>query len=237
MTKIWRDLENFALCECSGWRWYEVTWLAIAVTSLVGISLRLEDTPFGLVSAVAGVASVILTGKGKLSAYLFGIVNCTLYGIIAYGQTLYGETMLNLGYYLPVQFYGFLVWRKNMQTGGLEVVKRKMPWMRRSGLFAALLAATAAYGWILARMGDALPLVDSFTTVASVFAMWISCRRYAEQWAIWIAVDVVSIYMWWNRYRMAGENAATLLMWVVFLVNAIYGFIKWEREANRERRI
>ena len=108
MSKTWRALGNFALRECRGWRWYEVTWLAIAVASLVGVSLRLEDTLFGVVSAVAGVISVILTGKGKLSAYLFGVVNCTLYGIIAYGQTLYGETMLNLGYYLPVQFYGFL---------------------------------------------------------------------------------------------------------------------------------
>ena len=237
MNKTWRALGSFTLRECSGWRWYELTWLVLAAAALIGVSLRLGDTPFGMVSAVAGVVSVILTGKGKLSAYLFGVVNCTMYGIIAYGQTLYGETMLNLGYYLPMQFYGFFVWRKNMQTGGLEVVKRKMPWMRRTCLFAALLAATIVYGLILARMGDALPFVDSFTTVASVFAMWISCRRYAEQWTIWIAVDVVSIYMWWDRYRMAGENAATLLMWGVFLVNAIYGFIKWEMEANRERRI
>ena len=46
----------------------------------------------------------------------FGIINCILYSIISYQQTLYGEMLLNICYYLPLQFIGFAIWKKNMNT-------------------------------------------------------------------------------------------------------------------------
>ena len=56
----------------------------------------------GIISATTGVACVVCTGKGKLSAYIFGVVNCVLYAIISYQAKLYGETMLNALYYVPM---------------------------------------------------------------------------------------------------------------------------------------
>lgn len=93
-------------------------------------------------------------------------------------------------------------------------------------------SATAAYGFGLAALGDRMPYVDSFTTTASVVAMWLSVRRYAEQWWIWIAVDVFSVWMWWDNIQAGNANWATLIMWTVFLANAVYGCIKWELNAN-----
>ena len=44
--------------------------------------------------ALTGVLCVILTGKGKMSCYLFGLVNTVLYAWIAFGAKYYGEVML-----------------------------------------------------------------------------------------------------------------------------------------------
>ena len=77
----------------------------------------------GIISSTTGVACVVCTGKRKLSAYLFGIVNSILYAIIAYKATLYGETMLNSLYYVPMQFVGFYVWNKHMDKETKEVEK------------------------------------------------------------------------------------------------------------------
>ncbi|SHK46639.1 nicotinamide mononucleotide transporter PnuC [Fibrobacter intestinalis] len=65
----------------------------------------------GIISATTGTICVILTGKDKLSAYVLGLMNVLLYADIAYRATLYGETMLNLLYYLPMQFVGWFSWK------------------------------------------------------------------------------------------------------------------------------
>lgn len=179
-----------------------------------------------------GVACVVCTGKGKLSAYLFGLVNSVLYAIISFNVHLYGETMLNAIYYVPMQFVGFYVWNKHMNSETKEVEKRHMDMKGRLLLLIVMIAATYVYGLFLRSIGDAMPFVDSFTTVSSVIAMIISVKMFAEQWWIWVAIDVFSVYMWWCNFKTGGDNMATLLMWTVYLGNAIIMLVKWEKESH-----
>ena len=100
--------------------------MILACAIITGLSIYWKDTIMGIISATTGVACVVCTGKGKLSAYLFGVINCVLYAIIAYNARLYGETMLNAIYYLPMQFIGFYVWSKHMNSETKEVMKIHM---------------------------------------------------------------------------------------------------------------
>ncbi len=218
--------------ELSGWKWWEVAWLVTAAVVITILPIYWGDSLMGIISAVTGVICVVLTGKGKLSAYFFGLINSVLYAIIAYQSALYGETMLNLLYYVPMQFVGFYIWSKHINPETQEVRKRHMKWGDRVVMIAAVAAATFLYGLFLRYLGDAMPFVDSFTTVSSVAAMIVSVKMYAEQWWIWVAVDVFSIYMWWCDLMSGTDNFATLLMWVVYLGNAVIMLIKWEMESN-----
>lgn len=225
-------IKRFIKNEITGWKPFEIIWLAAACAVITGLSIYWGDSLMGIISAVSGVACVVCTGKGKLSAYVFGLVNCVLYAIISYKAALYGETMLNAVYYIPMQFVGFYVWNKNMNAESHEVKKLRMKPLILVLTAAAIAAATFIYGIILKRMGDAMPFVDAFTTVSSVAAMIVSVKMFAEQWWIWIAVDILSVYMWWCDFRSGSDNMATLLMWVVYLGNAVIMLIKWEKEAR-----
>lgn len=225
-------MKEFIRNELSGWRKAEVFWLAIACAVITGLSIYWGDSLMGMISSVTGVACVVLTGKGKLSAYIFGLVNSVLYAIISYKATLYGETMLNALYYVPMQFVGFYVWSKNMDGESHEVTKRRMAPQGFLLLVAAIAAATYGYGLLLKHLGDAMPFVDASTTVSSVVAMIVSVRMFAEQWWIWVAVDVFSVYMWWCDFQSGSDNIATLLMWIIYLGNAVIMLIKWEKEAR-----
>lgn len=219
--------------ELSGWKKIEVFWLLLACTVITLLSIYWKDSIMGIISATTGVACVVMTGKGKLSAYFFGLINSVLYAIIAYKARLYGETMLNLLYYVPMQFVGFYIWNKNMNEESHEVNKIHMTNKSRLLWLAIMIAGTIGYGFILKALGDAMPFVDSFTTVSSVVAMIVSVKMYAEQWWIWIAVDIFSVYMWWCNFSAGSDNMATLLMWIVYLGNAIIMCIKWEKEARK----
>lgn len=230
------NLKRFIKEEISGWKKIEVLWLFVACTIITSLSIYWKDTIMGIVSATTGVACVVLTGKGKLSAYIFGLVNCVLYAIISYNANLYGETMLNALYYIPMQFVGFYVWNKNMDKEKHEVKKLHMNNITRIKWLLIMIVGTILYGFVLKYLNDAMPFVDSFTTVSSVVAMIVSVKMYSEQWWIWILVDIFSVYMWWCNFTIGNDNFATLLMWVVYLGNAIIMCIKWEKEALREVR-
>ena len=232
MRKVRTWLQN----EISGWKKWEVVWLITACAIIVALSIYWQDTWMGILSATTGSACVICTGKGKLSAYVFGLVNSVLYAIISYQAALYGETMLNALYYVPMQFVGFYTWSRHMNTETNEVIKKNMKWTGRLMMTAFILAGTIGYGLLLRAMGDAMPFVDAFTTVTSVAAMLISVKMFAEQWWIWVVVDIVSVYMWFQSFLQGQEYIATLIMWLVYLVNAVIMLVKWEREAKRNER-
>ncbi len=217
--------------EC--WKLWEVVWIIIASAVITGLSIYWGDNLMGIISSLTGVICVICTGKGKLSAYVFGLVNCVLYAIISYKAKLYGETMLNAMYYVPMQFVGFFVWKKNMNDETAEVKKRHMTNRTRLSWLGIIAVGTIAYGFLLGYLDDAMPFVDSFTTVSSVVAMIVSVWMYAEQWWLWIAIDVVSIYMWLVTFLNGNDSVATLLMWCVYLLNAVVMTVKWEKEAGR----
>lgn len=228
-------LKGFLKNEIKGWKKIEILWLVLACSVITGLSIYWNDSLMGIVSATTGVICVVLTGKGKLSAYLFGLINCTLYAIISYEARLYGETMLNLIYYLPMQFIGLYIWNRNMNSETHEVKKGHMKNETRAFYLILTVILTIVYGIILKQLGDAMPFVDSFTTIASIVAMMLSVKMFSEQWWIWIVVDVFSVYMWWCNFQSGSDNIATLLMWVVYLGNAIIMCIRWEKEARRTK--
>lgn len=227
--KIKEVLKN----EVAGWKKMELAWLFLACTIITGLSIYWGDNLMGIISATTGVACVVCTGKGKLSAYFFGLINCVLYAIISYNAKLYGETMLNALYYVPMQFVGFYVWSKNMNKETNEVQKKHMTNKARFLYLILMIFGTLIYAYILNRLGDAMPLVDSFTTVTSIVAMIVSVKMFSEQWWIWIVVDIFSVYMWACDFMAGNDNVATLLMWIVYLLNAIIMCVKWEKEARK----
>lgn len=218
--------------EFLGWKAWEVIWLVMACSIICMLSIYWKDNVMGIISATTGVACVVCTGKGKLSAYFFGIINTLLYAIIAYKAHYYGEVMLNAIYYFPMQFYGIYVWSRHMNSETHEVEKKEMQTKGKIVLYVSIAIATVLYGLVLNKLNGALPFVDALSTVVSVFAMIISIKMYVEQWLLWIIVDVVTVVMWGVAFAKGNDSIATLLMWIVYLGNAVVMYVKWKKEVK-----
>ncbi len=233
-----QKIKQFIQQESHGWKAWEILWLSIACLTIISLSLYWRDSIIGIISATSGVICVVCTGKGKVSAYLFGIINTILYSYISLNAQFYGEVMLNALYYLPMQFYGFYQWNKHLNLETNEVVKRQMTFISFIKLLCLVGFLTFVYGLILTKIHGNLAYIDAFSTIASVFAMYLSVKRYAEQWILWILVNIVTIFMWSYAYFMQdSESIATLLMWNVYLINAIIMYIKWKKDSiNSENR-
>ena len=220
--------------ELRNWKSSELFWMGAATVLIVaGTLLSGGDSVLGITSALSGIAYTLLAGKGKSSCYIFGAVNTLLYGYIAYRSRVYGDMLLNWGYYFPMQFVGLYLWRKNLsgQTG--EIIKRKLSFRQEILLFAAITAAWLGLAWLLKRFGGYSPLLDSATTVLSVTAMFLGILRCFEQWVAWTIVNALSIYLWAQVYMAQGNSLATLLMWTVFLICGLVFARQWLNEVKK----
>ena len=225
-------MQKYVKSELTGWKKMEVAWLAIASAVILALSIYWKDSMIGIMSALTGVWCVILTGKGKRSSFIFGTINVLFYAYIAFVAKYYGEVMLNLIYYFPMNFVGWFAWNKHMNEENGEVIKSSLPRKKGIILYVCTAVAIFLYGLMLRALNGNLPFVDSMSTVVSVVAQILSVKRLTEQWVLWIVVDVVTVIMWAVNFANGGESIATLLMWSIYLLNAIIMYIRWKREVK-----
>lgn len=206
--------------------------MLVATAVILSVSVYWKDSIVATFAALTGIWCVILTGKGKLSSFWFGSINTVLYAIIAWEAKYWGEVMLNLIYYVPMNFVGLYMWSKNMNKETEEVVKKRLPLKKSIMSYGLVIVGTLGYGLFLKVMNGTLPFVDSMSTVFSVFAQFLCVKRYMEQWVLWVIVDVVTVIMWIYAFVNGTGDMATVLMWSIYLINAIFMLIKWKKDTE-----
>jgi len=213
------------------WNLFEKLWLLTSVVLLIIASAIWKSPWYGFVASITGMVCVVLVAKGRISNYWWGIVNVLFYAFVAYQWKLYGEVMLNMIYFLPMQFIGIYLWTRkgnrkedNKDAVNVKFLSNKSRWV----WFIVTIVGVITYRYILKFMGGNLTWVDSMSTVLSVIAMLLMAKLYMEQWVLWIIVDIVSIIMWFIVIFKQGSNdIGILIMWIAYTINAIYGFVNW----------
>jgi nicotinamide mononucleotide transporter len=223
------------------WTLFEKVWLGLSTLTLVVLELIWHDQWLGFISAITGILCVVLAAKGKRATFYFGIVNAITYAIVAFGYHLYGEAMLNALFYLPTQFIGLYLWSRHRKNA-VEAVNGEDIFTRRLSLKQWLigtpivLAATGGYILFLAQLNAAQIHLDGVAVVLSITAQVLMLMRFAEQWVLWIVVNVITIALWTVTLAQSGGNDyALLVMWIAYLVNSVYGYVNWRRLSDPKR--
>lgn len=144
---------------------------------------------------------------------------------IYYSKGLYADFAINI-YYLLIAVYGFIVWTR----GSSAKEKKPRPIFHTPpAVWAGCMAASALLWWgiwvLLTRFTDStVPVADAFTTALSIVGLWMMARKYAEQWLVWLVVDLVSscLYFYKGLYFYC-------CLYVVYTIIAWFGYKKWLR--------
>ncbi|QOV08401.1 PnuC-like nicotinamide mononucleotide transporter [Bacillus phage Kirov] len=222
-----------------GWSAFELTWLTSFTALIVYMYFAFDDTLISLASSLTGMICVVLVAKGKIGNYFFGAINTALYAYIAYNAQLYGEFMLNAFLYFPMQFIGFYVWSKNKAVTENDTVVKAKKLTKKGWLYVALTVLTVGilYGVFLHMIGSKQAGIDGFAVTLSITAQLLMLKRYAEQWLLWITVNILTIILWFNAFMHDGGNVTVLVMWCAYLCNSIYGYIKWSKNAKEQKEV
>ena len=213
------------------WTWFERIWLLLFSIVNVFLYLKWDSGLIGLISAMSGMLCVVLVAKGKISNFVFGIVNTATYAYISYGYGLYGESMLNALFYLPTQFIGLWMWQRHRSVNKVRDEDIEIKRLSVKGwaiVVASVVVGAYAYMHVLMALDAQQVRIDSVAVVMSVVAQILLTLRYAEQWVLWILVNLLSIVLWVVTLSQSGGSDYTMsVMWTAFLINSIYGWINW----------
>ena len=221
----------------SGWSVQELIWGGFCISAIVALSLWWGEGALALSAAVTGMVYTLLAGKAKVSCFFFGMVNTPLYAFLSWREGYYGDMALNI-YYFAMMFSGLAAWRRNLADADSEtVVRRSLGFRGRILWTAGLIAAAMPLGAVLHHCGGRDPVSDALTNVLSVAAMVLTVKRCVEQWVLWIAVDLIEVFMWWRVWAESGNSVSVLLMWLLFLVNGLYLWRLWTLEMRKQERI
>ena len=209
---------------------FDWTFLSSMLALQILVFVACPDTWLNIVAGIAGIISVVLCARGKISFYFIGFVQTITYLILAWNAKFYGEVIENLWYFVTM-IWGIFVWQKNLtitEDGGQQVeVLKFTPIQWFLSIFGTVIA-TIAMGYFLSSIGSAQAYTDAATNVMAIFAQILMVKRYREQWFWWFVIDVFCIKLWW----VAG-NWSMVAMYVAWTINCIYGWVNWTKEAKR----
>ena len=212
------------------WKRYEKFGLGIIYLILLCNLIIFKDSPIAVTSAFFGITYTFLAGKGNPICYLFGIMGSGFYGYLSFHNVLWGNLLLYMGYYIPMQVVGFFKWNSHLKTGSSEIIKTSLSKKERLILSAITLILTALAIVVLYFTQDKKPIIDGITTVFSLAGMYLTVRRAIEQWGVWIFVNGLSAIMW-GLIALSGEKVySTVIMWSVYFVLGIYFYFFWKKE-------
>lgn len=176
-----------------------------------------------LLGTVFSLICVYLASKHNQWTWFFGALGVIFFGLLFYEFQLYSNAALQLLFFLPIQLWGFLHWRKLASEANNKSVTLSLSIMAVFAIVASIGILTGINGWLMSTYTDAsFPFADAWATWMSVFAQILMIRKYWQSWAFWTTMNVGAIYLYFAKGLFVVSG-----LYVIFLIIATIGMFKW----------
>ncbi len=188
-----------------------------------------------LTGIVLGLLYLWLEYRADIRLWIVGLIMPIVHGLLYYRSGLYADCSMQI-YYILAGLYGWIVWMRSEKGDPGQPKTKKLskightPLRLAPILFTLFLCIQAAIYLLLVHFTDSkVPFWDSFTTALSVIAMWMLSRKYAEQWLVWLVVDLttVGLYIYKDIPFTAG-------LYLLYSALAVAGYLRWRKQIAAE---
>ncbi len=181
---------------------------------------------------VVGLVYLILEYKASIWLWLASIIMPAIDMVLYFKAGLYADFGMAI-YYCLAGVYGYAAWKWFKRDGTEQRAERPVTRYKRAHILpsaAALLLLWFGIWWMLTHWTNStVPVADAFTTALSIVALWALAQKYAEQWLLWLVVDVVCCILY-VRKGIPFKAA----IYGLYTVVAIFGYRKWLGMVGKE---
>ena len=189
----------------------------VFLTSPLFVAAGMPMSAGDILGFVTGLLCVWLTARANIWNFPVGIANSLILGLVFLQQRLFADATLQI-VFIAFSIAGWWQWvhgrHARESSPVFSTTLREQLALVVIGVVAALLL------WrILVSLNGSAPPVDATITVLSLCAQWQLNRRQISSWGWWIAVDIISIPLYWSRGLplIAG-------LYVIFLLLCVRGW-------------
>ena len=159
-------------------------------------------------------------------AWPLAIISSALYFLLFWNSRIYGDASLQL-LFIAVAAWGWWQWLRGTAADGSALRVQWLTLRERVLACAAVLTLWPLIGLFLKHCTDTdVPWWDAFPTAASIVGQWLLGRKYVENWAAWLVVNVVSVGLFAYKGLWL-----TLLLYALFVAMSVAGWRAWKRLA------
>jgi len=198
----------------------------------VARSLETSTSQLEFWSLIFSFSCVWLSRTENVHAMSTGIVSVVLMGVFLLQIELVGQGWLQFVYYVPIQIYGWWAWCRG-GAGRTELPVTRLStkqWVAIGMLF--VVAWSGFYLLFNFLYEDPQFLIwDTSIVSASFIAQILMTRKKVECWYFWtIPVNISAVLLYWRA-----SVPAFSFLYLIFLVNAVFGWRQWRRSAHVDR--
>ncbi len=217
--------------------WFERLWYPIFFLAGIFCLIFIRPFNFELCFAVLSLWLYMfannLLAKGKLLGLVLSIISASLYVVVSFFAKVYGEVIINVLLYIPLDVIALCTFKKNRDKTTNEIeVKSLEPttWFITFGL--TILGGALIYLLLYFLPGQQYPFLNMLSIVMFLAALFLRNARFKEFWWFNFVGNVVSIVMWVLVSTTKAELLYSLpmaLSSLAALLNNIYGIIMWQK--------
>ena len=170
------------------------------------------------------VAMVLLNMRVNPLGWPLAIVSSAMYFLLFWNSRLYGDASLQI-VFIVVAFWGWWQWLRGTGEDGTALKVRRLSPRGVAVTLLLMLLAWPAIGLFLRHYTDTdVPWWDAFPTAGSLIGQWLLGRKYLENWAAWLVVNVVAVGLFVHKGLWL-----TVLLYALFALMSVAGWRAWQR--------
>ena len=210
-------------------------WLSSLLFIIISFLAFGGDGYLTLVASLVGATSLIYCAKGNPIGQVLMIVFGALYGIISYSFAYFGEMITYLGMTVPMAIVALVTWLKNpYKNNKSEVTVNKISKQEIVFMLCLSVLVTIIFYFILKALGTANLLPSTVSVTTSFIAAYLTFRRSPYFAFVYALNDIVLIVLWVLASIRDMSYVSTVVCFIIFLLNDLYGFISWKRMQKRQ---
>jgi nicotinamide mononucleotide transporter len=186
-----------------------------------------------IIASISGFICIYLIIKRSIWSWFFGFIQVSLFSYVFFGAKLYSDAGLHV-IYMGLQFYGWWNWRQHNVADSAGPPKLLIQPTSARDLFlwaGVALTTSGVLGYFMLTYTDAsFARADAFTTCTSLVAQWLLTRRHLFNWLFWIAVDIVAIYIYYQKGLYP-----TSVLYFTLLIMCFVGQYSWWLEYKKQQ--
>ncbi|WP_282110695.1 nicotinamide riboside transporter PnuC [Shewanella algicola] len=184
------------------------------------------------IAVMLALAYLILAMRTNIWCWSAAFLSTAIYTVLFWNVSLLMESVLNI-YYMGMAVYGYWLWLHvpSVQQSQQHNVSSQLnitSWTLKTHTIViavtSLVSIVVGYG-MANYTAAAFPYIDAATTCFAVMTTYLVAKKVLENWLYWVVIDVVSIYLYFQKGMMLTSG-----LFILYVAMAIAGYMMWRKK-------